>query len=81
MKQLNETCGLPSPLALGRHTITILNNTSNLQPVLSDRSHKERLARSAWVSYKGARPLHRTTLTFDRSKPKPDYLSFYKYVS
>lgn len=81
MKLLNESCEKPSPRAFGRHTVTILNNTSGLQPFLSDQTKKERSVRSAWTSYKGSRPLHRTTLTFDRSKPKSDYLSFYKYVS
>jgi len=79
MKQLNESCEKPSPRAFGKHTVTILNNSSVIQPVLSDRPKNERSVRSAWVSYKGSRPLHRTTLTFDKSKSKTDYLSFYKY--
>lgn len=79
MKQLNESCEKPPARAFGKHTITILNNLSGLQPVLSDQTKNERSVRSAWASYRGSRPLHRTTLTFDRSKPKTDYLSFYKY--
>ena len=81
MKQLNESCERPSAKGFGKHTITLLNNMSGLHPVLSDKTKKERSVRSAWVSYKGSRPLHRTTLNFDRSKTNPDYLSFYKYVS
>nr|CAB3262850.1 uncharacterized protein LOC100184141 [Phallusia mammillata] len=70
---------MPKPLRLGETATTLRTQADGYIPVISDRTYKERMFKRPWVTYKGARPLHRTTLTLDRSKPKLDYLTLYKH--
>ena len=65
---------------LGQSAITLHTDQSNFIPVISDVPYTKRALKKQWVSYMGARPIHRTTLTLDRSKPKLDYVSMYKHV-
>ena len=70
-----------SPHRLGRNAITLQTDQSKFIPLISEVSYDRRTLRRPWASYMGARPIHRTTLALDRSKPKLDYLTLYKYVS
>ena len=71
---------VPVSHRLGQSAITLHTDQSSFIPVISEIPYTQRLLRRPWVSYMGARPIHRTTLNLDRSKPKLDYLSIYKYV-
>lgn len=70
-----------SSARLGHSAITLHTDQSSLIPVISDVPYTQRVLRKPWVSYVGARPIHRTTLTLDRSKPKLDYVTLYKHVN
>lgn len=64
----------------GRNVTTLRNQYSENKTFLSDDTYKLRTQPRVWTSYLGARPIHRTTLTLDRSRPKLDYGTIYKHV-
>ena len=70
-----------TPIRLGQSAITLRTQNAGYIPAISDLTYRDRTQKRTWLSYKGARPIHRTTLTLDRSKPKLDYVTLYKYVS
>ena len=69
------------PNRLGQSAIALHTDQSSFIPVISEIPYTQRILKRPWVSYMGARPIHRTTLNLDRSKPKLDYLTIYKHVS
>lgn len=79
LKMIQEQ-SMPKPLRLGESAVTLRTQADSYIPFISDQTYRDRILRRPWVSYRGARPLHRTTLTLDRSKPKLDYLTLYKHV-
>ncbi|XP_076810084.1 uncharacterized protein LOC143452839 [Clavelina lepadiformis] len=68
-----------TPIRLGQSAITLRTQNAGYIPAISDLTYRDRTQKRTWLSYKGARPIHRTTLTLDRSKPKLDYVTLYKY--
>nr|XP_002127562.1 uncharacterized protein LOC100184141 [Ciona intestinalis] len=69
----------PKPVRLGRDSITLRTQESNYIPVISDIPYVTRTQAKAWLAYKGARPIHRTTLQLDRTRHKLDYVTLYKH--
>ena len=78
---MSSTLAAPaSSHRLGQSAITLHTDQSAFIPTISEIPYTQRVLRRPWVSYLGARPIHRTTLNLDRSKPKLDYMSIYKHV-
>jgi len=78
----NPVTALPTvPVRLGQNATTLRTQTAEFIPVITDVAYKDRMKRPPWVSYNGARPIHRTTLMMDRKRPKLDYITLYEYVS
>jgi len=77
---MSSALAAPVSHRLGQSAITLHTDQSAFIPTISEIPYAQRILRRPWVSYMGARPIHRTTLNLDRSKPKLDYMSIYKYV-
>lgn len=65
----------------GKNAITLRTPSSKYIPVISEKSYTERSRKPNLLTYRGSRPMHRTTLSLHRGSRTLDYITLYQHVS